>query len=121
SLFEHCNRALLQVLTTLSDADCSRLYWTCHYHKHTKLCQYILDNYAPVCIARDAIAILCQMVKSSDSKIPDLTQTPVPFLLPTSPDFMVIELHDGSFIPSKGKPLKFTVVDCEGNTKFRQE
>ncbi|CAF4372280.1 unnamed protein product, partial [Rotaria sordida] len=30
---------------------------------------------------------------------------------------MVVELRDGSFIPSKGKPLKFTVIDRQGNTK----
>jgi len=39
------------------------------------------------------------------------------FLLPTSPQFIVTELRDGFIIPSKGKPLKFTVVDREGNTK----
>ncbi|CAF1013174.1 unnamed protein product [Rotaria sp. Silwood1] len=116
-LFEHSDRALLQALQTLSDADCSRLYWTCHYHKHKKVCECILDNYAPIRIARDAIAILSHMTKSGDNKIPDLTKIPVPFLLPTSPDFMVIELRDGSFIPSKGRPLKFTVIDREGNTK----
>ncbi|CAF0739466.1 unnamed protein product [Rotaria sordida] len=116
-LVEHSDRNLLQALKTLSDADCSRLYWSCHYRKHTELCQRILDNCAPIRIAHDAIAIISQMTKSGDSKIPDLTQVPVPFLLPTSPDFMVVELRDGSFIPSKGKPLKFTVIDRQGNTK----
>lgn len=61
--------------------------------------------------------MLSAMTKSADSKTPDLSQIPIPFLLPTSPQFTVIELRDGSFISSKGKPLKFTVVDPEGNTK----
>jgi hypothetical protein len=117
-LFEHSDRALIRALGTLSDADCSRLYWSCHYHKHTKVCQYVLDNNAPVRIARDAIEKLSGMTRGSDTKTPDLTQIPVPFLLPTSPQFIVTELRDGSFIPSKGRPLKFTVVDREGNTKM---
>ncbi len=116
-VFEHSDRALMRSLGTLSDEDCSRLYWSCHYHKHETVCQYLLDNCAPVRIARDAIEKLSEMTKASDSKTPDLSQIPVPFLLPTSPQFVVIELCDGSFIPSKGKPLKFTVVNREGHKK----
>lgn len=79
-LFEHSDRALMQALKTLSDADCSRLYWSCHYHKHIKVCQFILDNYAPVCIARDAMEQISQIAKTGDrSKTPDLSQIPVPF------------------------------------------
>jgi hypothetical protein len=116
-LFEHSDRALIRAIKTLPEIECSRLYWSCHYHKHEKVCQYLLDNYSHIRIARDAIEILSSMTKSADSKTPDLSQIPIPFLLPTSPQFVVIELRDGSFIPSKGKPLKFTVVDREGNTK----
>jgi len=116
-LFEHSDQVLIQSLVTFSEADCSRLYWSCHYHKHEIVCQHLLENYSHVRIARDAIEILSQMTKASDNKTPDLSQIPVPFLLPTSPQFVVTELRDGSFIPSKGKPLKFTVVDREGNTK----
>jgi hypothetical protein len=117
-LFEHSDRKLIRSLGTLSEADCSRLYWSCHYHKHIKVCQYLLDNYSHIRIAHDAIEKLSQMTKSSDHKAPDLSEIPIPFLLPTSPQFSVIELRDGSFIPSKGKPLKFTVVDREGKTKM---
>jgi hypothetical protein len=117
-LLEHNDRTLMRALRTLTDADISRLYWSCHYHKRTKICQYVLDNNAPICIARDAIEQLSQMKKTTDNKTPDLSQIPIPFLLPTSPQFIVTELRDGSFIPSKGKPLKFTVVDREGNTKL---
>ena len=117
ALFDHSDRALMRSLTTLSDSDCSQLYWTCHYHKHAKVCQYILDNYAPVRIAHDAIEQLSQIAKAGDQKVPDLTHIPVPFLLPTSPDFMVTELRDGSYIPSKGRPLKFTVVNRQGHSK----
>ena len=116
-VFEHTDRALIRSLTTLSDADCSRLYWSCHYHKHTKVCQRILDNYAPVRIAHDAMEQISQVAKSADTKAPDLSQIPIPFLLPTSPHFLVTELRDASYIPSKGRPLKFTVVDREGHTK----
>jgi len=118
ALFEHSDRALIRTLDTLSDADCSRLYWSCHYHKHTKVCQYVLDNKAPVCIAHDAIKKLSEMTKAADNKALDFSQIPVPFLLPTSPQFIVTELRDGSIIPSKGRPLKFTVVDRDGNTKM---
>jgi hypothetical protein len=116
-LFEHSDRALIRSLATLSEADCSRLYWTCHYHKHTKVCQQLLDNYSHIRIAHDAIEKISTMTKAVDGKTPDLSEIPIPFLLPTSPEFIVTELRDGSFIPSKGKPLKFTVVDREENTK----
>ncbi|CAF0829009.1 unnamed protein product [Adineta steineri] len=116
-IFEHKDRALIRAIGALSDADCSRLYWSCHYHKHNRVCQYVLDNNAPVCIARDAIEKISIMAKAADSKSLDLSEIPVPFLLPTSPQFIVTELRDGSIIPSKGKPLKFTVLDREGNTK----
>jgi len=116
-LFEHSDRTLIRSLSTFSEADCSRLYWSCHYHQHKIVCQHLLENYSHIRIAHDAIEMLSQMTKSPDNKIPDLSQIPVPFLLPTSPQFVVTELRDGSFIPSKGKPLKFTVVDREKNTK----
>ena len=67
--------------------------------------------------ARDAIEKLSKMTEAGDKEKPDLTQICVPFMLPTTPDFVVEELRDASFIPSKGKPLKFTVVDKNGNTK----
>ena len=116
-VFEHTDRALIRSLSTLSDADCSRLYWSCHYHKHTKVCQRILDDYAPVRIARDAMAQISEVAKSVETKTPDLSQIPIPFLLPTSPLFRVVELREASYIPSKGRPLKFTVVNPEGQTK----
>lgn len=116
-LFEHSDRALIRAFGTLSDADCSRLYWSCHYHKHEKVCQYVLENNSRICIARDAIEKISAMTKAADSQNLDLSQIPVPFLLPTSPQFTVVEVRDGSIIPSKGKPLKFTAVDAEGNTK----
>ncbi|CAF0893444.1 unnamed protein product [Adineta ricciae] len=116
-LFEHSDRALIRAFGTLSDADCSRLYWSCHYHKHEKVCQYVLENNSRICIARDAIEKISAMTKAADSQNLDLSQIPVPFLLPTSPQFTVVEVRDDSIIPSKGKPLKFTAVDQEGNTK----
>jgi hypothetical protein len=117
ALFEHSDRVLIRSLSTLTEEDCSRLYWSCHYHKHTKVCQQLLDNYSHIRIAHDAIEKISAMTKAADGKTPDLSEIPIPFLLPTSPNFIVTELRDGSFIPSKGKPLKFTVVDREGNTK----
>jgi hypothetical protein len=117
-IFEHSDRRLLQASGTLPEADCSRLYWTCHYHKHTKVCQYLLENYSHIRIARDAMKKISAMTKAVNGKIPDFSEIPVPFLLPTSPQFVVTELRDGSFIPSKGKPLKFTAVNREGETKM---
>lgn len=117
-LFEHSDRALLRSLNTLSEADCSRLYWSCYYQKHAKVCQYLLDNYSHIHIAHDAIQKISQMTKAAENKTPDFYDIPVPFLLPTSPHFVVTELRDGSFIPSKGKPLKFTAVNREGETKI---
>ena len=116
-IFDHTDRALLRSLQTLSEEDCSRLYWSCHYHKHTKVCQCLLDNYSHIRIAHDAMEQISQLAKSADNKTVDLSLIPIPFLLPTSPKFLVTELRDGSYIPSKGRPLKFTVVDREGNSK----
>ena len=116
-LFNHSDRALIRALSTLNDADRSRLYWTCHYRKHSHVCQRILDDYAPVRIARDAMEQISQITKAAESKTPDLTEIPIPFLLPTSPDFLVVELRDGSYIPSKGRPMKFNVFDRDGNSK----
>lgn len=116
-IFEHTDRALLRSLQTLSEEDCSRLYWSCHYHKHTQVCQHLLDNYSHIRIAHDAMEQISHLAKSADNKTVDLSLIPIPFLLPTSPQFLVTELRDGSYIPSKGRPLKFTVVDQEGNTK----
>ena len=117
ALFNHSDRALIRSLSILSDADRSRLYWTCHYRKHRHVCQRILDDFAPVRIARDAMEKLSQLAKISECKTPNLSEIPIPFLLPTSPDFLVIELRDASYIPSKGRPLKFSVVDRKGNSK----
>ena len=100
-LFEHSDRALIRIISTVTDADRSRLYWSCHYNKHEHVCQRILDDYAPVRIARDAMEKISQISKSAESKIPDLTQIPVPFLLPTSPEFLAIELRDGSLYSIK--------------------
>ncbi len=116
-LLEHPDRQLIRVIDTLSDVDLSRLYWSCHYHKRSNVCERLLNNHAGVRIARDAIVMLSEMAKTADSQKLDLSQIPVPFNLPTSPQFIVTELRDGSFIASKGKPLKFTVVDREGHTK----
>jgi hypothetical protein len=116
-LVEHSDRSLIRAYETLSDADRSVLYWSCHYHKRSNVCKYVLNNCKLVRAARDAIEQLSKMAEAGDKETPDLTQIPVPFILPTTPDFIVTELRDGSFIPSKGKPLKFTVVDAKGNTK----
>lgn len=116
-LLELSDHTLIRASETLSDYDLSRLYWSCHYFKRSTVCEYVLDNCELVRIARDAIKKLSDMTKEGGNETPDLKQIPVPFMLPTTPDFIVHELRDGSFIPSKGKPLKFTVVDKEGNTK----
>jgi hypothetical protein len=117
TLFVHSDRTLIRSLNQLSDVECSHLYWSCHYHKYSNICQHILDHYAPIRIAHDAMQTLSYIAKSIESKTPDLTEIPVPFLLPTSPDFLVVELRDASYIPSNGRPLKFTVVNREGKTK----
>jgi hypothetical protein len=113
SLLEHSDSILIEAIETLSDVDRSILYWSCHFHKRSKICENILNKSELIRAAQDAIEKLSEMTKSE----PDLTQISVPFLLPTSPDFIVNELRDGSFIQSKGKPLKFTVVNKEGKTK----
>jgi hypothetical protein len=116
-LIEHSDRSLLRSYETLSDADRSRLYWSCHYHKRQKVCQYVLEKCRLVRTARDAIEKLSEITKAGGDKTPDLTQIPVPFMLPTTPDFIVHELRDGSFLSSNAKPLKLTVVNREGQTK----
>jgi hypothetical protein len=116
-LLEHSDRTLIQTDKTLSDDDRSRLYWSCYYHKRFKVCDYMLKNYEFIRTAHDAIKKLSEMTQAGGKDEPDLTEIPVPFLLPTTPDFTVNELRDGSFIASKGKPLKFTVVNKEGESK----
>ena len=116
-LLQHSERSLIRAYETLSDADRSRLYWSCHYYKRSEVCYHILNNCELVRTARDAIDKLSELTKAGGKDAPDLTQISVPFILPTTPDFVVKELRDGSFVPSKGKPLKFTVVDENGNTK----
>jgi hypothetical protein len=116
-LLEHSDRALIRAYETLSDSDRSSLYWSCHFYKRSKVCDYVLNNCELVRTARDAIKQISKMTETRGKETPDLTQVPVPFILPTTPEFIVKELRDGSFVPSKGKPLKFTVVDEKGNTK----
>jgi len=116
-LLKYSDRSLIKANETLSDADRSRLYWSCHYYKRLEVCGYLLNKYELVRVAHDAIKKLSEMTKAGENDEPNLTEIPVPFLLPTSPDFLVNELRNGSFIPSKGKPLKFTVVNKEGKTK----
>lgn len=43
-VFEHSNRALIRSFSILSEADCSRLYWSCHYHKQTGVCQRLFEK-----------------------------------------------------------------------------
>jgi len=116
-LLEHSDRTLIEADKRLDDDDRSRLYWSCAYYKRSKICEHILQNHEQVRRADDAIKKLSEMTRTAGKNEPDLTQIPVPFLLPTDPKFVVNELRDGSFIPSKGKPLKFTVVDKAGNSK----
>lgn len=116
-LLEHSDRKLIQADKTLSDDDRSRLYWSCYYHKRFEVCDYMLKTYEFIRTAHDAIKKLSEMTQAGGKDEPDLTEIPVPFLLPTAPDFTVNELRDGSFIASKGKPLKFTVVNKEGESK----
>jgi len=116
-LMEHSDCSLIRSYETLSDVDRSRLYWSCHYYKREIVCEYVLEKCQLVRTAHDAIGKLSEITKAGGDKTPDLTQIPVPFMLPTTPDFIVHELRDGSFISSKGKPLKFTVVNREGQTK----
>ncbi|CAF1336413.1 unnamed protein product [Rotaria sp. Silwood1] len=117
-LLQHSDQSLIQANKTLSDADRSCLYWSCHYHKRSKVCEYLLENCELIRTARDAIEQLSTMTQEGDKNTPDLKEISVPFILPTSPDFIVKELRDGSFISSKGKPLQFKVVDEKGNTKI---
>ncbi|CAF1477684.1 unnamed protein product [Adineta steineri] len=116
-LLEHSDRSLIRAYETLPDADRSRLYWSCHYHKRVNVCEYVLNNCELVRTAHNAIKKLSELAKAHKTKTPDLTEVPVPFMLPTSPDFIVNELCDGSFITSKGKPMKFTVIDQCGKRK----
>lgn len=114
---EHSDDALIRAFDSLPDDDRSRLYWSCHYHKREKVCEHVLARCQLVRTARDAIEKLSDMTKAGGNEEPDLTQIPLPFMLPTSPDLIVKELRDGSFIASKGKPLKFTAVTEDGQTK----
>ncbi|CAF0920958.1 unnamed protein product [Adineta ricciae] len=116
-LLEHSDRTLIRAYDTLSEPDRSRLYWSCHYYKRKAVCEYVLNNCQLVRTADEAIRKLSEMTAAVDKDELDLKQISVPFMLPTSPDFIVKELRDGSFVPSKGKPLKFTVVSEDGQTK----
>ncbi|UJR14087.1 hypothetical protein I4U23_001083 [Adineta vaga] len=116
-LLEHSDQSLIRIYDTLSDPDRSRLYWSCYYYKRLPVCEYILNNCSLVRTADEAIKKLSELTKLNGNNEPDLKQIPVPFMLPTSPDFVVKEVRDGSFIPSKGKPLKFTVVSEDNQTK----
>jgi hypothetical protein len=116
-LLEHSDRTLIQADKTLSDDDRSRLYWSCHYYKRSAVCDHILKNYELIRTAHDAIKKLSEITEAGGKDEPDLTEIPVPFLLPTTPDFTVNELRNGSFVTSKGKPLKFTVVNKKGESK----
>jgi hypothetical protein len=116
-LLEHSDQNIIRAMETFSEDDLSRLYWSCHYHKRSTVCDYILKRYGSVRVAHEAIEKLSQVSKNAGDQSPDLSGVPVPFRLPTSPDFIVQELCEASIIPSKGKPLKFTVVNQEGERK----
>lgn len=116
-ILEHSNYALIKSIETLSDEDLSCLYWSCYFHKRSKVCEEILSKYELSRTANDAIKKLSEMTKTAGKNEPDLTQVPVPFLLPTSPNSLVEKLSDGSFIPSKGKPFKFTVISKDEKSK----
>ena len=117
SLLEYSDQQLIQADKTFSDDDRSRLYWSCYYHKRSAVCDYILKNYKLIRTAHEAIKRLSEIADTGGKDEPNLTEIPVPFLLPTTPDFTVNELRDGSFIVSKVKPLKFTVVNKQGESK----
>ena len=116
-LLEHTDQGIIRAMETFSEDDLSRLYWSCHFHKRSTICNYILKRYESARVTHEAIEKLSAMSKKPGDQSPELNQVSVPFRLPTSPDFVVRELCDGSFIPSKGKPLKFTAVSEEGKRK----
>ncbi|CAF0750751.1 unnamed protein product [Didymodactylos carnosus] len=107
---------ILAAVNTLNETDRSRLYWTCHYRKRDKICNFLLENYSGVRIAHDAMQMISQFTKHPDKQV-DFSNVPLPFPLPTSPNFIVYEIKEPSFIPSAGKPLKFNVYDREKNKK----
>lgn len=116
-LLEHSDKSLLHADKTLEEDDRSHLYWSCYYYNRSQVCDYILENHERIRKADQAIEKLSQITKAGAKTEPDLSAIAVPFPLPTTPTFLVNELRDGSFIPSKGKPLKFTAVDKDGNMK----
>ena len=116
-ILEHPDRTLIQAIESLAERDLSHLYWSSYYHKRSTVCDRILDKHESIRAANDAVKKLSELAKTPTSETPDLSDIAVPFPLPTSPDFLVQQLRDGSYIPSKGKPLKFTAVDGDGKTK----
>ena len=116
-LLEYSDETLLRADQTLEEDDRSHLYWSCYYYNRTQVCDYILQNHEPIRKADEAIKKLSEITKAGAKNEPDLSEIAVPFPLPTTPAFIVHELRDGSFISSKGKPLKFTAVDKDGKTK----
>ncbi|CAF3972414.1 unnamed protein product [Rotaria sp. Silwood2] len=94
SLLEHSDQLLIQANETFSDAP--RNFRT----------------------ARDSIEKLSNMTNIGADETPDLKEIYVPPVYPTSPDFIVKELRDGSFISYKGKPLKFTVLPVDKTEGF---
>ena len=116
-LLEHSEETLMHADKTLEGDDRSHLYWSCYYYDRSQVCDHILKNHESIRKADDAIKKLSEMTKAGAKSEPDLSQIAVPFPLPTTPTFIVQELRDASFIPSKGKPLKFTVVDPKGTSK----
>lgn len=117
-ILEHSDNTLIKSIETLSSDDLSRLYWSCYYHERSKVCEEILNKYETIRTANDAIKKLSEMTKETETDKPNLSQISVPFPLPTSPDLLVNKLTDASFILSKGKPLKFTVIDNDGKRKM---
>lgn len=117
-LLEHSDERLIQSIGALKDEDLSRLYWSCYFHQRTAVCDGIRKKSQSIQVEQDAIDKLSALAKKAKEDQPDLSDIQVPFRLPTSPDFLVKELTDASYIPSKGKPLKFTAVNDRGEKKM---
>ena len=116
-LLQHSDDALIGAISKVNEDDLSRLYWSCLFRERSDVCDAILKSSQTIRTAHDAVEKLSRLAEKAQSDEPDLSDIQTPFPLPTSPDFIVTKISDASYIPSKGKPLKFTVMNDRGDKK----
>lgn len=120
-LLQHSDELLIESINKIDEDDLSRLYWSCYYHKRSNVCEAILKTSRSIRLAHDAMKKLSTLASKVQNDQPNLNEIETPFRLPTSPNFLVEKLDDASYIPSKGKPLKFVVHNDRGEKKTSEK